>query len=94
MTNQGERVDLHTVLIISEHKTDHLILSACLERAAPKRFRLASPNLIRRPLEALLDPSIDAVIMAYGPETEYLLSSEDMFSLRIKVPGSVAPVER
>ncbi|MEE4143810.1 MAG: bifunctional diguanylate cyclase/phosphodiesterase [Halieaceae bacterium] len=66
-------MDLHTVLIISEQKTDHLILSACLERASPKRFRLASPNLIRRPLEALLDPSIDAVIMASGPETEYLL---------------------
>ncbi len=66
-------MDQHTVLIISEHKTDHLILSACLERAAPARFRLASPNLMRRPLEALLDPAIDAVIMANGPETEYLL---------------------
>lgn len=66
-------MDQHTVLIISEHKTDHLILSACLERAAPTRFRLASPNLMRRPLEALLDPSIDAVIMANSPETEYLL---------------------
>ena len=66
-------MDLHTILIISEHKTDHLILSACLERAAPARFRLASPNLMRRPLEALLDPAIDAVIMASGPETEYLL---------------------
>ena len=66
-------MDLHTVLIISEHKTDHLILSACLERAAPTRFRLASQNLIQRPLEALLDPAIDAVIMANGPETEYLL---------------------
>ena len=63
-------MDLHTILIISEHKTDHLILSACLERAAPARFRLASPNLMRRPLEALLDPAIDAVIMASGPETE------------------------
>ena len=66
-------MDQHTVLIISEHKTDHLILSACLERAAPARFRLASANLIQRPLEALMDPSIDAVIMASGPETEYLL---------------------
>jgi diguanylate cyclase (GGDEF)-like protein len=28
---------------------------------------------MRRPLEALLDPAIDAVIMAGGPETEYLL---------------------
>ena len=37
------------------------------------KFHLASANLIQRPLEALLDPSIDAVIMANGPETEYLL---------------------
>jgi diguanylate cyclase (GGDEF)-like protein len=73
LTSQGDCVDQHTVLIISEHKTDHLILSACLERAAPARFRLASANLMRRPLEALLDPSIDAVIMANSPETEYLL---------------------
>jgi len=28
---------------------------------------------MERPLEALLDPAIDAVIMAQGPETEYLL---------------------
>lgn len=66
-------MDQHTVLIISEHKTDHLILSSCLSRAAPTRFRLASTNLIERPLEALLDPGIDVVIMASGPETEYLL---------------------
>jgi diguanylate cyclase (GGDEF)-like protein len=73
VTSQGDRVKQHTVLIISEHKTDHLILGACLERATPTRFRLAPPDLIRRPLEALLDPAIDAVIMASGHETEYLL---------------------
>jgi PleD family two-component response regulator len=28
---------------------------------------------MQRPIEALLDPMIDAVIMTYGPETEYLL---------------------
>jgi len=66
-------VDQHTILIISEHKTDHLILSACLERAAPTRFKLASASMMQRPLDALLDPAIDAVLMASGPETEYLL---------------------
>jgi len=66
-------VDQHNVLIISEHKTDHLILSACLERAVPQRFRLSSANFMQRPLEALLDQAVDAVIMAYGQETEYLL---------------------
>ena len=66
-------MEQHTVLIISENKTDHLILSACLERALPTRFHLASSETIERPLEALTDPMIDAVIMAHGPETEYLL---------------------
>ena len=66
-------MEQHTVLIISENKTDHLLLSACLERALPGRFHLASSESIERPLEALLDPMVDAVIMAHGPETEYLL---------------------
>jgi diguanylate cyclase (GGDEF)-like protein len=48
-------------------------LSACLERALPSRFDLVNSGNIDRPLEALLDPAHDAVIMAYGPETEYLL---------------------
>jgi diguanylate cyclase (GGDEF)-like protein len=66
-------VEQHTVLIISENETDHLIISACLERARPARFHLAPSESIERPLEALMDPMIDAVIMAQGPETEYLL---------------------
>lgn len=66
-------MEQHTVLIISENSADHAILSACLGRAVPARFDLASSESMERPLEALLDPMIDAVIMAYGPETEYLL---------------------
>jgi DNA-binding response OmpR family regulator len=66
-------VEQHTVLIISEHRADHPVLSACLERAVPRRFALASSESMERPLEALLDPTLDAVIMAEGPETEYLL---------------------
>ncbi len=66
-------MEQHTVLIISDKKSDHLIVSASLERARPERFLLASSESMERPLEALLDPMIDAVIMAHGPETEYLL---------------------
>lgn len=66
-------MDRHAVLIISDQSTDHIILSACLERALPSRFDLVNSGNIDRPLEALLDPAHDAVIMAYGPETEYLL---------------------
>lgn len=66
-------MDQNTVLIISDNKTDHLILSSCLERAIPRRFQLALLDSIDRPLEALMNPDIDAVIISYGPETEYLL---------------------
>ena len=66
-------MEQHTVLIISEHQTDHLILSDSLGRAADGRFQLASSESMERPLDALLDPTIDAVIMSHGPESEYLL---------------------
>lgn len=66
-------MEQHTVLVISEDKTDHLVLAACLQRAKPARFKFAAPEAMERPLEALLDPMIDAVIMAYGAQTEYLL---------------------
>jgi len=66
-------VEQHTVLIISEDPADHVIITACLGRARPSRFHLAPADAIERPLEALLDPMIDAVIMSCGPETEYLL---------------------
>ncbi len=66
-------MDRHTVLVISEKKTDHLILSTCLDRAVPQRFELAACDTLDRPLEALLDPSYDAVIIAHAAETDYLL---------------------
>jgi diguanylate cyclase (GGDEF)-like protein len=66
-------VDQSTVLIISENTTDQLILSSCLERAVPQRFRLATLDTMERPLEALQDPVHDVVIISYAPETEYLL---------------------
>ncbi|MEH6519434.1 MAG: GGDEF domain-containing response regulator [Halioglobus sp.] len=65
-------MEQHTVLIISENTTDQLILSSCLERATPQRFQYANTSM-ERPLEALLDPAHDVVIIAYAPETEYLL---------------------
>ncbi|MDG2048414.1 MAG: bifunctional diguanylate cyclase/phosphodiesterase [Halioglobus sp.] len=66
-------MEQHTVLIISENKADHLILAACLSRAQPARFQLAAQETMERPLEALLDPMIDAVIIGHGAQTEYLL---------------------
>lgn len=66
-------MEQRTVLIISENRSDHLILADCLGRAVPARFQLAASEAMERPLEALLDPAIDVVIMAYGRESEYLL---------------------
>lgn len=66
-------MEQHTVLIISENRADHLMLTDCLERAQPRRFRLANSESIGRPVEALLDPNIHAVILAESPESEYLL---------------------
>jgi diguanylate cyclase (GGDEF)-like protein len=66
-------VDLRTILAISANKTDHLILADCLDRAEPRRFRLNSNTALERPLDTLMDPAIDAVILAAGPETDYLL---------------------
>ena len=63
----------YRVLIISDDESDHQALSACLESATPTRFRLTAPDRSHRPLEALLDDAVDAVIMAGGPGTEYLL---------------------
>ena len=66
-------MEQHTILIISDQQADRVVLSACLGRACPERFNLVSPESMERPLDSLLDPTIDAVIMAHGPETEYLL---------------------
>ena len=61
------------ILIISEDKTDHLVLSASLERAVPQRFNISTATALDRPLDALLDGDNDAVILAQAPETDYLL---------------------
>lgn len=66
-------MEKHTILIISEEQVDHMILSACIERARPQRFQLAAFESMERPIEALLDPLVDVVIIAHGPQTEYLL---------------------
>ena len=93
-------MDLRTVLVISANKTDHLVLSDCVDRAVPSRFRLVSSEGPERPLEALLDPDVDAVIMAAGPETDYLLRlaqknapSLPVILLLDEAPGSAAAAQ-
>jgi len=74
---QGDHAGLavirHKITIISEQTTDHLVLAASLERALPERFVVSTAKNLDRPLEALADPEIDAIIMADGPQTDYIL---------------------
>ena len=64
---------LKNVLIISEHKTDHLVLSASLNRALPQRYNISTATSMERPLDALMDQNNGAVILAHAPETDYML---------------------
>lgn len=64
---------IKNILIISENKTDHLVLSASLARALPQRFNVISATSLERPLDALMDRNNDAVILAQAPETDYML---------------------
>lgn len=64
---------LKNILIISEDKTDHLVLCSSLERAAPQRFNVTIATSLERPIDALMDRGNDAVILAQAPETDYLL---------------------
>jgi diguanylate cyclase (GGDEF)-like protein len=61
------------ILIISEDKTDHLVLNSSLARATPSRFNVISTESLERPIDALMDRQNDAVILAQAPETDYLL---------------------
>jgi diguanylate cyclase (GGDEF)-like protein len=66
-------VSLKNVLIISEDKGDYLVIKAALERATPRRFQTTTATALDRPIDALLDSEVDAVILAQAPETDYLL---------------------
>jgi AmiR/NasT family two-component response regulator len=66
-------VGLNNVLLISELPADFYTLTAALERAQPERFQTRTVNTSEQPVDALLDPDNDAIILAYTMETEYLL---------------------
>ena len=66
-------MELHTILVISQSNTDHLVLSSCIERAQPPRFRVASSINTEHPLDALSDPGVQAIVLAHGAESDYLL---------------------
>ena len=63
----------HTVALISDRKTDYLTVGDCLRRAVPERYQLIGAEQSLKPQDALADPRVDALILSYGPETEYIL---------------------
>ncbi len=71
--HKGLAVIRHNITIISDQPTDHLVLSASLERAVPERFLVSTAESLERPIDALADPDIDAIILANGPQTDYIL---------------------
>ncbi|MDJ0878346.1 MAG: GGDEF domain-containing response regulator [Halieaceae bacterium] len=66
-------MSLKNILIISEDKGDYLVIKAALERATPRRFQTMTATALDRPIDALVDSEVDAVILAQAPETDYLL---------------------
>lgn len=66
-------MSLKNILIISEDQGDHLVIEAALERAVPRRFKASKATALDRPIDALLNRRVDAVILAQAPETDYLL---------------------
>jgi len=61
------------ILIISDHPADFYSLGAALDRAGTDRFKCITASTRDQPVDALMDPANHAVILAYKPETEYLL---------------------
>lgn len=73
------------ILIISEDKTDHLVLSSSMERATPQRFNVTTATSLERPLDALMDRENDLVILAHAPETEYMLRLAQKNAVKVPI---------
>jgi AmiR/NasT family two-component response regulator len=78
-------VDKKTILIISEHPADFYSLTAALDRADPARFHPVTVNTRDQPVDALMDPMNDSVILAYTLETEYLLRLAQKKNLSVPI---------
>lgn len=63
----------HAIHLVSEQPADSLLVGACLSRARPARFTLTVHTTLERPLETLRDAAPDALLLADGPQTTYLL---------------------
>lgn len=61
------------IVIISPRARDRQVLAECLLGARPERFRVDCREVQDRPVELLADPHVDAIIMARGAESDYLL---------------------
>ncbi len=87
------------ILIISEYAADFSSLGAALDRAENDRYQYVTVNTRDQPIDSLIDPSIDAVILAYTQETEYLLRLAKKKDLSLPIillidPGTEAQAEK
>jgi AmiR/NasT family two-component response regulator len=87
------------ILIISEYAADFYSLGAALDRAENDRYQYVTVNSRDEPIDSLMDPSNDAVILAYTQETEYLLRLAEKKDLTLPIillidPGTEAQAER
>ena len=87
------------ILIISEYAADFSSLGAALDRAENDRYQYVTVNTRDQPIDSLIDPSIDAVILAYTQETEYLLRLAKNKDLSLPIillidPGTEAQAEK
>ena len=87
------------ILIISEYAADFSSLGAALDRAENDRYQYVTVNTRDQPIDSLIDPSIDAVILAYTEETEYLLRLSEKKDLSLPIillidPGTEAQAEK
>lgn len=87
------------ILIISEYAADFYSLGAALDRAGNDIYQYVTVNTRDQPVDSLMDPSNDAVILAYTEETEYLLRLAEKKDLSLPIillidPGIEAQAER
>jgi AmiR/NasT family two-component response regulator len=87
------------ILIISEYAADFYSLGAALDRAENDRYQYVTVNTRDQPVDSLMDPSNDAVILAYTQETEYLLRLAEKKHLSLPIillidPGTEAQAEK
>ena len=75
------------ILIISEYAADFYSLGAALDRAENDRYQYVTVNTRDQPIDSLMDPSNDAVILAY---TQEIIEMPNYLAARVEGRSSLA----